>query len=143
MESTTSSLQNLSDIIVPDPVPFWPLGQGSYLLLAAILITAVILAYLCRERYRKNQYRRDGLTLLSGALTVYDVSVILKRVALVAFPRTEVAPLYGAEWVSFLQKTCPECNFEEMGASPEIEAGEVLKDGASFWIRNHTVTFKG
>lgn len=143
MESTTSSLQDLSDIIVPDPVPFWPLGQGSYLLLVAILITAAILAYLYRERYRKNQYRRDGLTLLSGAVTVYDVSVILKRVALAAFPRREVAPLYGDEWVSFLQKTCPGCNIEELGASPEIAAGKVLKDNGSFWIRKHTVIGKG
>lgn len=144
MESTTTSLQDLSDIIVPDPVPFWPLGQGSYLLLVAILITAAILAYLYRERYRENQYRRDGLTLLSGAVTVYDVSVILKRVALAAFPRREVAPLYGDEWVSFLQKTCPGCsNIEEVGASPETAAGKVLKDGASMWIRNHTVNFKG
>ncbi len=143
MERTTSSLHDLSDIVVPDPVPLWPLGQGSYLLLLAILILAGILVYLLRERYRRNQYRRDGLTLLSRAVTVYEVSVILKRVALVVFPRSQVAPLYGNEWVDFLQDTCPGCTIEELGGGSENEAGKVLKDGARFWIRNHRPTGKG
>lgn len=142
MESTTLSLQDLSDIIVPDPVSFWPLGQGSYLLAGAVLILAGVLTYLYRARHKKNQYRREGLALLGRAVTVYDVSVILKRVALVVFPRAQVASLYGEEWIDFLQKTCPGCNIEEVGLSPEIEAGKVLRDGARFWIRNHTVIDK-
>jgi len=143
MESTTSSLQDLSDIVVPDPVPFWPLGQGSYLLFAAIVILAGILVYFYWVRYKKNQYRREGLILLGNAVTVYDVSVILKRVALAVFPRTQVASLYGDEWIDFLQKTCPGCTIAEVGLSPASEAGKALKDGASFWIRNHTAVVKG
>ncbi|BHH85899.1 DUF4381 domain-containing protein [Desulforhopalus sp. 52FAK] len=143
MESTQSSLNNLSDIVLPDPVSFWPPGQGSYLLLVAVLITAVVLAYLYRERYRKNQYRRVGLTLLSSAVTVYDVSVVLKRVSLAVFPRTQVAALYGDEWAEFLEETCPGCTIKEIRAHPESEAGKGLKDAASLWIRNHTVNGKG
>lgn len=143
MESTQSSLNNLSDIVLPDPVSFWPLGQGSYLLLMAVLLTVGVLAYLYRERYRKNRYRRTGLSLLADAATVYDVSVVLKRVALVVFPRTQVASLYGDEWADFLGATCPGCNLEEVKKSPESDAGKVLKDAASFWIRNHTVNGKG
>ncbi|MCP3888410.1 MAG: DUF4381 domain-containing protein [Desulfobulbaceae bacterium] len=143
MESTNSSLNDLHDIVLPDPVGLWPLGQGAYLLLIAVVITVGLLAYLYRERYRENQYRRVGLNFLGHAVSVYDVSVILKRVALAAYPREQVASLYGDQWVEFLKKTCPGCDIEELSSNPENEAGKVLIDATSFWIRNHKVNIQG
>lgn len=143
MESTNSSLKDLSDIILPPPVPLWPFGQGAYLLIIAIVLTMVFFAYLYKKRYRANQYRRVGLHLLTSAITVYDVSVILKRVALAAFPREKVASLYGDQWAIFLGETCPGCNVEKLRSNPKNVADKRLLDAAALWIRNHKVNPKG
>lgn len=143
MESSNSSLSNLIDIIPPSPVPFWPLGQGAYLLLVAIMISAALLIYLSLVHYKANQYRREGLNLLGDAVTVHDVSVVLKRVALAAFPREHVASLYGELWVRFLKETCSNCDLEELQSELENEAGQELVNTASFWISKHQVKHKG
>lgn len=143
MESANSSLADLSDIVLPAPVEFWPLGQGAYLLLIAILIGVGLLVYLYVGHQRANRYRRIGLNLLATAQTVYDVSVVLKRVALAAFPRERVASLYGAPWVEFLNQTCPDCNLESLDTDGENMADKELISAASFWVRNHTVNPEG
>lgn len=142
MESSHSSLNNLSDIVLPDPVPLWPLGQGAYLLLIAVVIVVGLFTYLYSERYRANQYRRAGLSLLGNAVTVYDVSVVVKRVALAVFPREEVASLYGHLWTDFLKETCPGSNLEGLQSHPEKMADQELLDAARFWIRNHKMKSK-
>lgn len=134
-----SSLNDLSDIILPDPVPFWPLGQGAYLLLIGIAIAVGLLVYLYLEHYRSNQYRRAGLSLLSNAATVHDVSVVLKRVALAVFARERVASLYGESWLEFLKETCSDCNIEDLCQAPQARAEKELIDAAGSWIRNHKV----
>lgn len=143
MESANSSLTDLSDIVLPGPVEFWPLGQGAYLLLLALLISVGLLVYLYMERYRANGYRRIGLNLLAEAQSVYDVSVVLKRVALAAFPRERVASLYGASWVEFLTQTCPDCNLDSLDINGENVADKDLITAAGFWIRNHNAYQKG
>lgn len=143
MESAHSSLTDLRDIVLPEPIAFWPLGQGAYLLLLALLISVGLLVYLYMERYRANRYRRIGLNLLATAQSVYDVSVVLKRVALAAFPRERVASLYGASWVEFLTQTCPDCNLESLDIDGENMADKELISAASFWVRNHTVNPEG
>ncbi len=142
MESANTSLNNLSDIILPPPILFWPLGQGAYLLLIAILITAAFLTYTCLARYKSNYYRRMGLSLLDSATTVYDVSVALKRVALAAFPRERVASLYGDLWVGFLQDTCSDCDFGQLLSQPNDDAEITLITIARYWVRNHNVSHR-
>ncbi|MFT5697941.1 MAG: hypothetical protein ACI8ZB_000795 [Desulforhopalus sp.] len=143
MESANASLTDLSDIVLPAPIEFWPLGQGAYLLLIAILISVGLLAYLYVGHQRANRYRRIGLKLLATAQSVYDVSVVLKRVALAAFPRERVASLYGASWVEFLNQTCADCNLESLDLNGENMAEKDLITAAGFWIRNHNVYPKG
>jgi len=142
MDSPNASLDNLSDIIIPDPVSFWPLGQGFYLLLLALVIAGILCCYISLQRYRINQYRRVGLGLLEHATTVHDVSVILKRVALAAFPREKVASLYGIEWVEFLRLTCPGCDLARLTQSPEDKPDRELVQTAAIWIRKHRVRVK-
>ncbi len=143
MERAKSSLNDLSDIILPDPVPFWPLGMGGYLLLLAIVTGVGLLFYLYLEHRRNNQYRRVGLNLLSSAVTVHDVSVTLKQVALAVFQREQVASLYGESWSEFLKATCADCNIEDLCQYPEKQADKELIGAAGFWIRNHKVIRRG
>ena len=139
MESTNLSLTDLSDIILPAPIPFWPLGQGAYLLCIAVVIMIGLLAYLYLEHNRVNRYRRVGLSLLTNAESIHDVSVVLKRVALAVFPRDRVASLYGDPWLGFLGETCQGCKVKGLGHNSDTKADAELIDAAGFWIRNHRV----
>ena len=79
-----------------------------------------------------------GLALLNNARSTRDVNVILKRVALAAFPRPTVASLYGDEWVAFLDGTCRRARFASLGALDRgDEASENLQSNAGTWIRHH------
>jgi hypothetical protein len=106
-------------------------------MVAAILF---LVAWRVRTLRNRNAYRKAGLMLLGNAETAYDVSVVLKRVALAVFPREQVASLYGDDWAAFLHKTCPRSYFKALvssnsGAAPD----EDLVELASTWIRHHRV----
>lgn len=110
--SDPTSLQRLHDIIVPPPIPWWPPAPGWLWLLA--LVALLLLALLVRGlvRWQKNRYRREALAELKRLLTQGDsasalagMSELLKRTAVTAFPRGEVARLTGPEWFAFLDRT--------------------------------------
>ncbi len=119
------ALTQLRDIHIPSPIGWWPLAPGWYLL--AILVTvSLITAIIFLIRHYKNgrakrqalrllanyqqQYQREASTQLSAA----RVSELLKRVALVYFPRTKVASLQGDEWILFLNSSAKGLHFEEV-----------------------------
>ena len=78
--------------------------------------------------------------LLGRAETAYDVSVVLKRVALAVFPREKVASLYGDDWAAFLHKTCPRSYFKPLVSNDSgTEPNEELVELAGTWIRHHRV----
>lgn len=134
------NLDNLRDIVVPEPPAFWPPAAEFWLLLIVVLATIALLVLQVRRRHRFNAYRRAGLTLLDRARTVYEISVILKRVALAAFPREQVASLYGTEWSDFLHRTCSTNDFALLvQTDPDSPASAELRRLADTWIRRHRV----
>jgi hypothetical protein len=133
-----ASLENLRDIVVPEPPPLWPPAPGVWVLL--IIAAAVLLALILwwRRARARNAYRRAGLALLKNARTVRDVNIVLKRVALAVFPRSTVAPLWGDEWVAFLDRTCRRARFTSLGeVDAETEVSSKLRSKAGTWIRHH------
>ena len=66
---------------------------------AACLVAAGLAAAAIARRHRRNAYRREALRELEEA-DAADISAILKRTALVAFPREQVASLSGAAWMA-------------------------------------------
>ena len=140
---TIYSLSNLQDIVAPAAPPFWPLAPGAWLVLLILLLSAGLLCTTLFLRRKQNRYRRAGLLLLTTAVTVHDVSVILKRVALAAFPQEQVASLYGADWQMFLEKSCTHCDFSsfiEKEASQKADAHD--KSVAARWIQQHRIEQK-
>lgn len=135
------SLDNLRDIVVPDPPPFWPPSPGFWVLLGMLVVVVVSACWWFLAARKRNAHRRAGLALLSASKTAHDVSVVLKRVALAVFPREQVAPLYGEEWIAFLNRTCPRSHFTEIAtADCGAEAHRELIERASTWIRHHRVS---
>jgi hypothetical protein len=156
------SILDLRDIAVPDAVGFWPPSPFVWVLLGAAGVGVVMLIWRAIVRWRAAAYRREGLARLSRIETrlstaggesaaLRELSVLLKRVALAAFPRRQVAPLYGEAWLRFLDETCHGCAFSTgpghllsaaTGAAsmmPPIDAGESgqLIRQARVWIKGH------
>jgi len=133
-----TSLQNLRDIVEPEPPPLWPPAPGVWVVLVVVLAVVLALLLWWRRARAHSAYRRAGLALLLDARTARDVNVILKRVALAVFPRPRVAPLYGDQWVAFLDGTGSGARFASLGAiDPGAEASRTLRSQAGTWIRHH------
>lgn len=107
------SLDRLVDIVSPPPAPWWPPAPGWSVV--AGLAAAALLAVAVKEllRWRRNAYRRAALreleTLVAAAKTDparwTELPSLLKRVALVAYSRYDVAALSGEPWLAFLDET--------------------------------------
>lgn len=134
------SLSRLCDITLPDPPDIWPLAPGLILLCILLLLPLLALSVKSIQRYRLNAYRRTGLQLLQGASSIDELQVALKRVALVAFPRPQVAPLYDTDWIHFLQSTCQGVHFTELKTNTSATPiSDELRQQATRWIRYHKV----
>jgi hypothetical protein len=145
MNSDPASLANLRDIAMPPPVPWWPPAPGWWFLLATMCLIAVLAAIRGWRRWRTNAYRRAALRSLRGAESVATIAEILKRAALVAFPRAEVASLSGSAWVQWLAETggkpVPASLSQALSlgvyAGREIADSSELAGFAAEWIRSH------
>jgi hypothetical protein len=111
--SNPASLQNLNDIVLPATVDWWPLASGWYVLLGLILIVLSWLAFRAVQHRIANRYRREAMRELqrlsegvqnkaSRDASLRQLPVLLKRTALSAYPRSQVAALSGDNWLVFL-----------------------------------------
>ncbi|GAB3282517.1 DUF4381 domain-containing protein [Parahaliea aestuarii] len=113
MNSDPASLANLHDIVVPEPLPLWPPAPGWLWLLGFLAVLLALLALRAFIRFQRNRYRREALAELarlqaggeSRTAPLAELSVLLKRAALTAYPRVEVAQLTGVDWFHFLDST--------------------------------------
>lgn len=138
MNNDPASLKHLHDIVLPSPVSVWPPDTGGLLLLGGLVLCAMLIGFQYYLKYRHNRYRRAGLELLNSAATAQDVLVILKRVALVAFPRERVASLYGNAWVEFLNETCSRTDFQPQFFERLEEPPQAgLLKSAHLWVAGH------
>lgn len=152
MSGDPSDLSNLRDIVLPPPVSYWPPAPGWWVL--AVLLAALLALLLVRQliRHRHDAYRREALRELAALPAPLDasgaqaLSAILKRTALVAFPRSDVAGLTGAAWLRFLDTTGRMQAFERGPAAPlpqialgaSVDADErAIRTAAHDWIRRH------
>lgn len=116
-------LAQLKDIHLPDPVSWWPLAPGWYGLILLVLIFTVSLGYFLYRRHLNALAKNQALQLLktysehyekdrNTQLTSARISELLKRVALVYYPRAEVASMHGDLWIEFLNKTSKGIDFQ-------------------------------
>ncbi|GAB4066823.1 DUF4381 domain-containing protein [Ancylobacter sonchi] len=150
-----ADLSRLADIVVPPPVAWWPPAPGWWMLLAALLAAGLILLVAAVRRWRRNAYRREALAALdrlgpaTDAAGIAAVSAVLKRTALAAYPRDQVASLTGRAWVAFLDRTSGSQTFSASGlagaasgapAGEETEQlGAALLAAARRWVTHHRV----
>lgn len=118
-------LQKLRDIHLPDTVGFWPLAPGWYVLAFIILLLIAYVVWIACCRYRRGQAKHQALLLLAEYERQYAagaeasvisarISELLRRVALVYYPRARVAGLNGTSWIDFLNETSSKTNFNDI-----------------------------
>lgn len=115
-------LAQLKDIHLPDPIGWWPLAPGWYvlvLIILALIIWVMSIGYKKRLHAKpknqalellatyKQQYEKEKNTQVTSA----RISELIRRVALVYFPREQVASLHGETWISFLNNTSKGIDF--------------------------------
>lgn len=122
MDPNANALMQLKDIHMPPPIGWWPLAPGWYLLSVMIILILFSIIFLGLRYHHNNRAKRQALRVLkryheeylqqaNSQLTAARLSELLKRVALVYYPRTRVASLQGQAWVDFLNATANHCDF--------------------------------
>ncbi len=151
-------LAQLKDIHLPTPIGWWPLAPGWYLLLALVLFLTIILAYAVYKRHRHALPKKQALLLLNNYQKQYEqeqngtqtsayISELLRRVALVYYPREHVASLHGEEWLKFLNKTGKGIDFnlvKDLLLDAPFQTGKTMDlkplfSTAQLWIKQRRV----
>ncbi len=117
-----SALAQLKDIHLPPAIGLWPPAWGWWLLFVLLVVLALFAGALLRRFKKQGEPKRCALRLLAQYEQQYQqtndtqatsarISELLKRVALVYFPRNEVAMMHGMEWIDFLEHTSKNIDF--------------------------------
>ncbi len=145
----------MADIAVPEPVSYAP-QTAAWWVVASVLVMAVgVTIYVAFRRRKANAYRRQAIFELDAlekrvtAEAAYgDLASLVRRTALAAFPRQQVASLHGDDWLAFLDRTGPGGFRDGPGrslATAPYDGGRALSanDRAMLvrtvrnWIRSH------
>jgi hypothetical protein len=111
---------DMHDIVVSEPVSWWPLAPGWYVLMLILALALIWLGVKYWRKWRAHQYRRDALLELKE-ISPRHLPALVKRVCLSAWPRDEVANLSGDAWLKFLDQSGNTTDFTQ-------GAGKILLD---------------
>ncbi|MES2199239.1 MAG: DUF4381 domain-containing protein [Chlamydiota bacterium] len=111
-------LEMLHDIEGLDPISFWPLAIGWWVLIAVVILILTLTLYfgirkLAFKRSWKNDILRKltrlekELSALTARETIILLSEYLRRIALRRFSRKECAGLVGQGWLKWLTNNDP------------------------------------
>ena len=135
----------LEEVPQPPPVPLTPQTPGWIVVGILALAALAALLRLALRRRRAGAYRRAALRELDAAgEDPAEIAGILRRAALTAYPRTQVAGLVGADWLAFLDRTFPGTGFAAgpgqviatapfRPSKPDPAVAGLARD----WIRHH------
>ncbi len=106
----------LRDIHLPEAVATWPLAYGWWILLFVLISLLALMVFVY---YRNKRNRYSAITLAKKELEqiqndfsqdnnseklVRQVSILIRRLSISIFPRTDVAHLTGENWLKFLDQ---------------------------------------
>jgi predicted negative regulator of RcsB-dependent stress response len=151
--SLSQLLNLMHGLVMPEPVAWLPPTAGWWIVLGWLIAVVLLTGWQVIRRRRRNRYRRDALAELKAIDTSAElaptesaqrIAALLKRTALVAYPRQEVAPLFGKDWARFLSESAN--NDKQIADAADVLAsasyrpdadGRVLSQPARRWIRLH------
>lgn len=158
-----TNLQNLHDIISPEPAAWLPPAPGWYALGFSIFLLCIWFSVQKYLLWKRNKYRREALTALgkiqkqladSGQYRqiLPQLPQLVKRTAIAAYGRGRVASLDGRDWLTFLNKTgstdvftegngklLSDCSYQSPGKLASISREQIneLYRAVYLWINKH------
>ena len=146
-KSLVELLDMLNPAPVPSPISMTPQTWGWVVLVIVLAFLVAFGVYLFRRHQKANAYRRCALLELERANDdAAKIADILRRTALAAFPRTQVAGLFGNDWLSFLRQSSGNIKFSKTARRSLLEApyrsglsDPELTQLARDWIKSHKV----
>ena len=107
MPNAPDPLQDLRDVHMPDPISWWPPAFGWWMIMGLLIIGGSLIIWVWAYRQRTRP-RRLALAQLKDVKQQYaahvddhwaitQLSHLVRRVALAAFPRSHVAGLSGQD----------------------------------------------
>ncbi|MCB1843195.1 MAG: DUF4381 domain-containing protein [Halioglobus sp.] len=133
----------LRDLHLPEPIGWWPLAPGWWLLIALAAAGLCWLLWRAWCQWRRAAARRVALAELGRLAAAYQqdgnavalarhLSALTRRTMLAYAPRTDIAGLTGEAWLSWLDRGLPTPLFAS-GAGRELESlpyrGELADTG--------------
>jgi cbb3-type cytochrome oxidase subunit 3 len=142
------NLVELFDLLesVPEPAPVSMMPQTAGWLWLALLCLVLLagVVWVLMRRWRENAYRRQALLELKNTTEQSDVVALLRRTALAAYPRKDVASLHGPDWLAFLDDTYQGSAFSSAAGKALVAAPYVRRAGVEdlkplvhTWIKSH------
>ena len=148
-------LDLMHPIVEPATISWMPETVGWWIAAGWVAAVVLVLAWHWRRSSLENRYRREAeveLDAIADAsrsdpeVAAQAIAVLLKRTALSAFPREQVAALTGADWAEFLVRTTNRDPTVARDATRLSDAayrpgadGQQLVEAARRWIRVHRV----
>ncbi len=150
----------IGELMEPDPIGFSLAAPGWTILLVLFLLALTIFALWKLYKYNKNKYRRLALAEMSAidfeqeqySVIIYNTLSLLKRVAITAYGRDNLASIQGLQFLRFLQTKIKGPGFSEGSekiftkhiyegnqASVSSEQLELLQIESINWIKMHHV----
>ncbi|SDI45394.1 DUF4381 domain-containing protein [Aliiruegeria lutimaris] len=138
-------LDMLKPIPEPEPISMIPATSGWIWLGLAVIGLLCFAGYRARRYWNANAYRRAALAELARAGDKPEaIAAILRRAALVAYPRADVASLTGPDWCAFLDKSYGGDGFSgDLGAAltrapwREVPTDPAVTALARRWLKSH------
>ncbi len=106
-------LAQLKDIKVPEPISWWPLAPGWYILMTVLLVMIILSALMVHRAKKKKKYLMSLKSEITNLYNQYPdnshqyaqrLSPLLKRIALLRFKPIEINQLHGKAWEGFLNR---------------------------------------
>ena len=150
-------LAQLRDIHLPEAVSWWPLAPGWWILGALLIAGLAYTVHFFWQRHHAFTYRRQALQKIkqlpnnSQHQRITDLFVLLKRVAVSAYPELNLSSLSQAEFIDFLKKTCPKSGFDQLpndwqklfyakDSDVSVQLVDQLVVSGTQWIKHHPLS---
>ncbi len=141
MNPQLDPLSELRGLALPDPISWWPLAPGWWLLLLLLIVSFGALGLLYKKRHTdswrlqaKREFAAIREVVQSGRYSQIDVlrrcSALFRRVAMALEPRKNIAGLTGQKWLEKL---------DALSASREFTQGAGSCLGDEVWKKPHSV----
>ncbi len=110
-------LSQLKNVHLPKEVSIFPITGGWYLLIILLLL---LVGGGLWWKFIKNKYKKQKLQAYALLAEIEkkqsdemlsDVSILIKRVAILKFPKESVHTLFGERWLEFLDRTSKTTDF--------------------------------